>query len=90
MQDAHHAPKIDFIYLDPGAALNQICLNFGNMAGPADAEIQMVRIDACRSLFDFSLDLRHSREITILCSAKVTQHHATAGALLPLNKTLCC
>jgi hypothetical protein len=33
--------------------------------------------------------LRHSREITILCSAKVTQHHARAGALLPLGKAVC-
>jgi hypothetical protein len=33
--------------------------------------------------------LRHSREISILCSAKVTQHHARAGALLPPGKAVC-
>jgi hypothetical protein len=34
-------------------------------------------------------ELRHSREITILGSAKVTQHHARAGALLPPGKAVC-
>ena len=35
------------------------------------------------------LELRHSREITILCSAKVTQHHAKAVALLPPGTAVC-
>ncbi len=33
--------------------------------------------------------LRHSREITIGCLAKVTQHHARSGPLLPLGKAFC-
>ena len=37
----------------------------------------------------WAADLRHSREITILCLAKVIQHHARAGALLPLGKAVC-
>lgn len=31
-------------------------------------------------------DLRHSREMTLLCSAKVTQHNAQEGADLPAGR----
>jgi len=33
--------------------------------------------------------LRRSRQVTILCSARVTQHHARPGVPLPLGSALC-
>jgi hypothetical protein len=35
----------------------------------------------------YRVDLRHSREITLLCSPKVTHHHDQLGGVLPPGKS---
>jgi len=40
-----------------------------------------------RAILQFIRELRHSREITLLCSPKVTHHHDQLGGVLPPGKS---
>ncbi|MBI1791105.1 MAG: type II toxin-antitoxin system RelE/ParE family toxin, partial [Acidobacteria bacterium] len=69
---------------------------FARKEGIADAALREAVARAEKGQIDAGLggdqranindDLRHSREMTLLCSAKVTHHHVDAVVLLPVGK----